>query len=612
MRVLTLGLLAAIPLFAQNSLVLSSGASALNLTLTSRAGVQPAAIQWTLTYSPNEVLSIQAAAAGSAAAAGKTITCAGAAGTYRCVLSGANSTVIPDGVVAVVTFVAAAGVTSSAVGVTNSMGATSAGFGLALTGTGGAVVPPQLRRHRVRVRACAGYCGSDRFELRAWIAGRGGGRHLHGDTIPYRGRDRRALQQQPRAYRAAGGRGRFQIDHRRLRRHRGERRDRPDCHRDGKTERRFPDRFDHAVARAGNHVIRLHAIHIRTGRQQRLHLTLSRTGGGTISLSSNNAALTVPPAVAVASASTTATFAATAGNVGSSQTATVTAKLNGSTQSASLGLQPATQTALGIASLNCVPDLSAAGSLSCSIQLTRAAPAGGVQVTIQSSSARLQPPASIRISTGQQGATFAIHVIASDQDLQTQVTASIPGAARTISISITGARPTAVVLAAATITAGTRLSGEIRLNPSNVPDFVTVALSATTSNLRVPASIVFRPGQTRATFQISADRQARAGSAEIVAQFGQTVVRSRLSITFPRSPFLIVPQEITARFGEEAAFTASAFDPQGLPVVYSVDSLPKGATFDAATGSFSWMPEPSQAAIYKLVGDCHRFRERVR
>src|SRR5436305_9471949 len=112
MRVLTIGLLAAIPLFAQNSLVLSSGGSALNLTLTSRGGVQPAAIQWTLTYSSNELLSIKAVVAGSAAAAGKTITCAGTTGTYRCVLSGANSTVIPDGVVAVVTIAAAAGVTS--------------------------------------------------------------------------------------------------------------------------------------------------------------------------------------------------------------------------------------------------------------------------------------------------------------------------------------------------------------------------------------------------------------------------------------------------------------------------------------------------------------------
>ena len=137
MRVLTMGLLAAIPLVAQNSLILSSGGSALNLTLNSHGGVQPAAIQWTLTYSPNELLSIRAVVAGSAAAAGKTISCAGATGSYRCVLAGTNSTVISDGVVAVVTVAAAAGVAASALGITNMMGATSDGFALVVTGTGG-------------------------------------------------------------------------------------------------------------------------------------------------------------------------------------------------------------------------------------------------------------------------------------------------------------------------------------------------------------------------------------------------------------------------------------------------------------------------------------------
>jgi uncharacterized protein (TIGR03437 family) len=263
-------------------------------------------------------------------------------------------------------------------------------------------------------------------------------------------------------------------------------------------------------------------------------------------------------------------------------------------------VQAATQTALGIASLSCVPDLSAAGSLNCAIQLSRGAPAGGVQITIESNSARLQPPAPMRIAAGQQGVNFRIHVIPSDQDVQPRITASIPGASRAISVSITGARPTAVTLAGSTVPAGGRLSGEIRLTPSNVPDVVTVSLSATLSSLHVPVSIAFRPGQTRATFQISADSRARAQSGDIVAQYGQTAVRTRVFVISSRSPSLSGPHEVTARFGEEAAFTVSAFDPQGLPLVYSVDTLPKGATFDGTSGSFSWTPQPAQAGIYEL------------
>ena len=36
-------------------------------------------------------------------------------------------------------------------------------------------------------------------------------------------------------------------------------------------------------------------------------------------------------------------------------------------------------------------------------------------------------------------------------------------------------------------------------------------------------------------------------------------------------------------------------------MVYSLDSLPNGASFDAETGSFSWTPEASQAAVYEIV-----------
>jgi uncharacterized protein (TIGR03437 family) len=601
MRVLSIGLLAAIPLFAQNSLILSSGGSALNLTLNSHGGVRPAAIQWTLTYSPNELLSVQAVVAGSAAAAGKTISCAGATGSYRCLLAGTNSTVISDGVVAVVTVAAAAGVAASALGITNMMGATSDGFALVVTGTGGTAatagvatspsgsVPPATAPALSGLSCVPGsLAAATAATCTVTLSGPGGGTVTLASNNP-------ALSVPPAITVVAGS-----------------------------TTATF-------AATAGNvatgqtatvtarlngasqsvSITLLPALTITSlactpstlgpGASSVCTVTLSRTGGGTITLSSSNTAVAIPPAVTVAAASTSATFSAIAGAIASSQSASVTARLNASTQTALLVLQPATQATFGIASLNCVPDLSAAGSLYCAIQLTRGAPDGGVQVTIQSSSARLQPPAPIRIPAGQQNATFAMHVVASDQDAQPQVTASMPGAARTISVSITGARPTAVILAAATIAAGTRLSGEIPLNPSNVPDFVKVALSTTNANLRLPASITFRPGQTRATFQISADPRAREGDAEILAQFGQTVARAPLAVSSSRSPFLIIPHEITARFGEVAAFTASAFDPQGLPVVYSLDTLPEGASFDAATGSFSWTPEPSQAAVYEIA-----------
>src|SRR5450759_2791392 len=66
-------------LFAQSALTLSSGTApagstaTLNLTLVSPAGSRPAGLQWTLAYSPTNIVSISAIAGASANAAAKSI-----------------------------------------------------------------------------------------------------------------------------------------------------------------------------------------------------------------------------------------------------------------------------------------------------------------------------------------------------------------------------------------------------------------------------------------------------------------------------------------------------------------------------------------------------------
>src|ERR1019366_6790656 len=122
-------------LFGQGTLVLASGTTvggtvALDLTLTSPAGSEPAGIQWDLTYSATDVVSINAVAAGTAVSAGKSIYCSSSSGTFRCLLAGLNSSLIQNGVVAVVTVTIASGVASTTIGVTNTLGATLDGHAL--------------------------------------------------------------------------------------------------------------------------------------------------------------------------------------------------------------------------------------------------------------------------------------------------------------------------------------------------------------------------------------------------------------------------------------------------------------------------------------------------
>ena len=69
----------------------------ISLSLTTASGLQPAALQWTLGYSPADVSGMTWTVGATAAAAGKQIVCSG----NTCIVYGLNANTISDGVVAV-------------------------------------------------------------------------------------------------------------------------------------------------------------------------------------------------------------------------------------------------------------------------------------------------------------------------------------------------------------------------------------------------------------------------------------------------------------------------------------------------------------------------------
>jgi uncharacterized protein (TIGR03437 family) len=144
--VLLMGLLAHPVLGQTGSLTLSSattaagGSASLSLTLSSLSGSQPAAIQWTLTYNAAAISSIAAAAGTSTTTAGDSPACVSAAGSYTCIISGLNSNTLQNGTVATINVTLAPTATGViAVGLTNSLGASTSGTAIALTGSGGSI-----------------------------------------------------------------------------------------------------------------------------------------------------------------------------------------------------------------------------------------------------------------------------------------------------------------------------------------------------------------------------------------------------------------------------------------------------------------------------------------
>jgi hypothetical protein len=132
-------------LHAQSSLVLSSGGVApggsivLNLTLSSTAGNRPAGLQWTLSYPAANVSAWTVAEGPALAAAGKTITCAGASGVYTCLAVGMNAYTISDGVVATVSVSLATNATTTVIGLGNTLGVSPTCEAISIVPTSGTV-----------------------------------------------------------------------------------------------------------------------------------------------------------------------------------------------------------------------------------------------------------------------------------------------------------------------------------------------------------------------------------------------------------------------------------------------------------------------------------------
>ena len=131
----------------QVNVSLGSGSSvpgstlALNLSLTTSGGAQPAVVQWTMSYSATDVTSVSVNDGPTATAADKSVLCSSTPGSTVCVAYGLNQNVISDGVAATATFNIASGAldASAPVQITGAASSAPDASVIATAGTGGTI-----------------------------------------------------------------------------------------------------------------------------------------------------------------------------------------------------------------------------------------------------------------------------------------------------------------------------------------------------------------------------------------------------------------------------------------------------------------------------------------
>ena len=395
------------PAFSQTDaqLALSSatispgGTASMNLSVTSSGGA-PAALQWTLIYSPASIVSISATAGSAAAAAGKSLECFGSPGSYTCFLTGVNTNglnanTIPNGVVAVVTATVSPSATTVPIGIANALGATQSGGSDPLAATGGTITALPLALMSLS-------CNPATLTSGAATTCSVGLNEVTFTSAVVALSDNNALLTVPASVTVPAGASSANFI---------------------ATAGSLTTSQSVTVTAALNGTVAAGTLNlvaptlvsvltcnpssVNSGASTTCTVTLTQaapSGGNAVGLSSNNTSLTAPASVTVPASSTSTTFSATVGAITTNQTAAITATLGGSSQSTTLALiAPVLVSALACNGTN----LDAGASSVCTITLSAQAPTGGVTVSISANTSALTVPASVTVPAGSSTANFS-------------------------------------------------------------------------------------------------------------------------------------------------------------------------------------------------------------
>ena len=317
-------------------------------------------------------------------------------------------------------------------------------------------------------------------------------------------------------------------------------------------------------------------------------------GGASVTLASNNVRLTVPPAVSVPAGATTAGFSATAAaSIVSDQSATVTATLGGSTQTASLSLlAPAP-----LSGVACSPAILGPTDVSkCTVTLTRSAPTDGLSVMLASNNASLAVPALVNVVAGATAATFSATASAFTTNQTAIVTATLGSSSKTA----------AIVLLAPVQVSGVACNPAI-LEPSDVSTCTltltqsapiggsAVTLASNSALLTVPASVKVTAGGATAAFNATAARFTNDQIATVTATLGSS---SQTSTIILLAPVLVSALTCPASLSPSSAGMCTVTLTQSAPLGGSTVTLTSNNRLltvpasvkvgaGAATGSFS-------------------------
>jgi len=250
------------------------------------------------------------------------------------------------------------------------------------------------------------------------------------------------------------------------------------------------------------------------------------SGGLKILLSASNKAATVPGSIMIPAGSATGTFTIYTSFASKETSVNISANFGAGFQTQTLSINPGT-----ISSVSLSPTAVVGGSPSTgTVNLTGAAPKGGVVVKLSSTQSAATVPSSVTVSAGKTSATFQVKTVAVGAATSAAILGTLNGVSNSALLMIEPPALASLTLSPASVKGGSSSTGTVKLTGPAPTGGVIVTLSSSGS-ATVPASVTVPAGKSSATFIIKTTKVSAKTTATIKAADGQSPVTATLTIS---------------------------------------------------------------------------------
>ena len=249
-------------------------------------------------------------------------------------------------------------------------------------------------------------------------------------------------------------------------------------------------------------------------------------GGVTVNLSSGSTTVTVPASVTIPTGASSATFSATTINVASTNVVTITATQGSVTKTATLTVTPPLLTSVTVSPISVIGGNSVTGT----VAVNAAAPAGGLMVSLASSNFNVAVPGSVVIPAGATTAQFSVTTHAVPNATTATISAVLGSVTQTASLTVSPPGLASLTLSPTTIYGGATSTGTVTLS-SPAPQYgLVVNLTTTNINAIIPSYVFVAAGASSATFSVTAAYVSTSTSATITGTAGTSTQSAILTI----------------------------------------------------------------------------------